>query len=269
MTAAPPLPRLAITGAAGRMGKALVRAAHAAGYPLAAALERPGSGDVGRDAGATAGLDPIGVSITDDPAALPPCDAFVDFTTPAATRAALAQLPAGIAAIIGTTGLGPEDEAALAAAASARVVVRSGNFSLGVNLLAALVRQAAARLGPDWDIEILEAHHRMKVDAPSGTALLLGAAAAEGRGAPLGDLRLPPYDGAPGPRPPGGIGFSVRRGGGIVGEHEVMFATEAETVRLSHQAMDRALFAKGALAAAAWAVGRAPGLYDMQDVLGL
>jgi len=269
MTHAPSLPRLAITGAAGRMGKALIRAAHAGGYPLSAAFERPGAPDIGRDAGAVAGLDPIGVPLTDDPGAAPAFDAFVDFTNPAATRAALSALPANAAAIIGTTGLSRDDEAALADAARTRVIVRSGNFSLGVNLLAAFVRQAAARLGPDWDIEILEAHHRMKVDAPSGTALLLGEAAAQGRNVALEAARIPPYDGAPGPRPAGGIGFAVRRGGGIIGEHDVMFATEGETLRFSHQALDRGLFAKGALEAARWAHGRAPGLYDMQDVLGL
>ena len=171
--------RVAIAGAAGRMGRALVRAAPAAGATVVAATERPGAPNLGKDAAALAGIDPIGVPLTDDPAGLPACDAFIDFTTPAATRGALAALPAGVAAIIGTTGLSAEDEAAIAAAAGARAIVKSGNFSLGVNLLAALVREAAARLGPDWDIEILEAHHRMKVDAPSGTALLLGEAAAE------------------------------------------------------------------------------------------
>lgn len=261
--------RVAIAGAAGRMGRALIRTAPAVGAVVVAATERPAAPDLGRDAAALAGLDPIGVPLTDDPAALPACDAFIDFTTPAATRAALAKLPAGVAAVIGTTGLGAEDEAAIAAAARTRVIVKSGNFSLGVNLLAALVRQAAARLGPDWDIEILEAHHRMKVDAPSGTALLLGEAAAEGRGAPLSALKSAPYDGVTGPRAAGGIGFAVQRGGGIIGEHDVMFATDGEVLRLSHQALDRTLFAKGALAAAAWAVGKPPGLYSMRDVLEL
>ena len=269
MTITPAPLRVAIAGAAGRMGAALIRAAHGAGATIVAAVERPDAPALGRDAGALAGLDPIGVPVTDDPAAIPPCDAFIDFTTPAATRAALSRLPDGVAAIIGTTGLSTDDEAAIAAAAGARAIVKSGNFSLGVNLLAALVRQAAQRLGPDWDIEIQEAHHRLKVDAPSGTALHRGEAAAAGRGAALGDLRSPPYDGQTGPRREGAIGFAVRRGGGIIGEHEVMFATEAETIRLSHVALDRSLFAKGALAAASWAKGRAPGLYAMSDVLGL
>lgn len=261
--------RVAIAGAAGRMGRALVRAAKDGGAVVVAATERRGAPDLGKDAGALAGVDPLGVPLTDDPAALPACDAFIDFTTPAATRAALAALPAGVAAIIGTTGLSAEDEAAIGAAARGRVIVKSGNFSLGVNVLAGLVRQAAARLGVDWDIEILEAHHRMKVDAPSGTALLLGEAAAEGRGAPLAALRTPPYDGVTGARTPGAIGFAVQRGGGVIGEHEVMFATEGEVLRLSHQALDRSLFAKGALAAARWAVGKPAGLYSMRDVLDL
>jgi 4-hydroxy-tetrahydrodipicolinate reductase len=269
MSSAAALPRLVITGAAGRMGKALIRAAQAGEFPISAAFERSGAPDLGRDCGAVAGLDPIGIPITDDLRAAPAFDAFIDFTTPAATRSALPLLPAGAAAIIGTTGFSGDDETAIAEAAGTRVIVRSGNFSLGVNLLAALVRQAAARLGPDWDIEILEAHHKMKVDAPSGTALLLGQAAADGRGTALQDVRIPSYDGAQGPRPAGAIGFAVQRGGGIIGEHEVLFATDGETVRLSHQALDRSLFAKGALAAARWAHGRAPGLYDMQDVLGL
>jgi 4-hydroxy-tetrahydrodipicolinate reductase len=251
------------------MGAALIRAACGGYATIVAAVERPGAPALGRDAGTLAGLDPIDVAVTDDPAAIPTCDAYIDFTTPAATRAALTQLPKGVAAIIGTTGLSADDEAVIAAAASSRAIVKSGNFSLGLNLLAALVRQAAARLGPEWDIEILEAHHRLKVDAPSGTALLLGDAAAAGRGAPLADLRSAPYDGLTGPRQAGGIGFAVRRGGGIIGEHEVMFATEAETIRLGHVAHDRSLFAKGALAAASWVKGRAPGLYAMSDVLGL
>ena len=148
-------------------------------------------------------------------------------------------------------------------------IVRSGNFSLGVNVLAALVEQAAARLGAGWDIEITEAHHRRKIDAPSGTALLLGEAAAHGRNAPLSELRLKPYDGVTGERPEGRIGFSVIRGGGIVGEHDVRFVAEREALTLSHTAFDRAVFADGALAAAAWAADKPPGLYSMRDVLGL
>lgn len=260
---------LAIAGAAGRMGRALVRAAASPGFTVTAATERAGAPELGRDAGAVAGIDTLDVPITDDLAAAATCAAFIDFTTPAATRAALAALPPHVAMVIGTTGLSADDEAALRAAAATRTIVRSGNFSLGVNVLAGLVKRAAAILGPDWDIEILEAHHRRKVDAPSGTALLLGEAAAAGRGATLADMRLPPVDGLTGLRQEGGIGFAAQRGGGIIGEHEVMFATEAEIIRLSHVAMDRALFAKGALAAAAWATAQPAGLYSMQDVLGL
>jgi 4-hydroxy-tetrahydrodipicolinate reductase len=256
------------------MGRALVQAAHAdARFKIVGATERPGGPGLGQDAGLLAGLpSTVGVIAVDAvAAAMATADVWIDFTTPAATRAALAALPASPvkAAIIGSTGLSAEDEALIAEAAQRIVVVKSGNFSLGVTLLAALVRQAASRLGEGWDIEILEAHHRRKIDAPSGTALLLGEAAAEGRGVELKDKRLPPRDGETGPRPEGGIGFAVVRGGGIVGDHEVLFCAEGETLRLSHHAADRGLFARGALTAAAWAVGREPGLYDMGDVLNV
>ena len=148
-------------------------------------------------------------------------------------------------------------------------IVKAGNFSVGINLLQALTRLAASRLGPGWDIEILESHHRLKVDAPSGTALMLGEAAAEGRGQPLGEILAKPYFGPDAPRKEGEIGMAVRRGGGIYGEHEVMFASPREVVRLSHMALDRAVFAEGAVQAALWAAGQKPGLYGMDDVLGL
>lgn len=258
--------RIAITGAAGRMGRALARAAaDRAGVALTAAVDRPGSPDIGDDLGLLAGLSASGLCLTAslDPGA---ADVIVDFSTPQATLAMLARTTLPI--VIGTTGFTPADEAALAQAALDRAIVRSGNFSLGVNLVAAMVRRAAAVLGPDWDIEIIEAHHRRKVDAPSGTALLLGEAAAAGRGAALAELRLPPHDGVTGPRPRGGVGFAVVRAGGIVGDHEVVFAAEDEIVTLSHRAADRAIFARGALAAAVWAVGKPPGLYGMADVIG-
>jgi 4-hydroxy-tetrahydrodipicolinate reductase len=261
---------LAVAGAAGRMGRAVIAAAAAdPRFELAGACERHGAPELGRDAGSLAGLDPLGVTLTDNPAeAAATASVLVDFTTPAATIAALAAAP-HCAFVIGATGFSPEQEATIATAARSRPIVKSGNFSLGVNVLAALVRKAAAILGPEWDIEIVEAHHRRKADAPSGTALLLGEAAAAGRAAPLETLRLPPHDGLTGPRTPGGIGFAVVRGGGIIGEHEVILAAEDEVVRLSHQARERSLFARGALAAAAWATGQPPGLYDMADVLGL
>jgi 4-hydroxy-tetrahydrodipicolinate reductase len=261
--------KLAIAGAAGRMGQAILRAALDDGAAVAGGSERAASPAVGQDLGVLAGRPAIGVVASDSAAkAAASATCWIDFTTPEATLAALLALPA-LPAIIGTTGFSPAQEAAIAAAARTRPIVKSGNFSLGVNVLAGLVRQAAARLGADWDIEIIEAHHRRKVDAPSGTALLLGEAAAAGRKVALKDVRLAPREGVGPPRPTGGIGFAAVRGGGIVGEHEVLFATETETLRLSHQAFDRALFAKGALAAAKWAEGQPPGLYSMRDVLGL
>lgn len=266
------LPKLTIAGAAGRMGRALTRAAAELGYPLAGATEHAGHADIGADAGRLAGLDPMGAPLTADPAAAAAgADVFIDFTTPAACLSAIAALQATPvrALIIGATGFSPAEEAGVAAASTRFAIVKSGNFSLGVTLLAALVEQAAARLGPDWDIEIIEAHHRRKVDAPSGTALLLGEAAAKGRGAGLDALRLSPRDGFTGARPAGGIGFAVVRGGGIVGDHDVLFASETEVIRLAHHAADRAVFAHGALKAAAWAAGKPPGLYSMRDVLGL
>lgn len=198
-------------------------------------------------------------------------DVWIDFTTPDATLAALEALGGAKvrAAIIGTTGLSAAQKERVAEHAKRIAIVCSGNFSLGVNLLAALVEQAAAKLGPQWDIEILEAHHRRKVDAPSGTALMLGEAAAHGRGAALKDLRLAPNDGVTGARKPGGIGFASLRAGGIVGEHDVVFAAEREVLTLSHSALDRGLFADGALAAAVWAADKTPGLYSMRDVLGV
>jgi 4-hydroxy-tetrahydrodipicolinate reductase len=209
--------------------------------------------------------------VTDEPAAaLAGAAVAIDFSQPEGTVAlARAAAAAGTALVIGTTGFGPAHLAVLEQVARAVPVVRSGNMSLGVNLMVALVRRAAAALGPDYDIEIVEAHHRLKVDAPSGTALMLGRAAAAGRGRDEAAARLPPRDGITGPRPPGGIGYAVVRGGDIVGEHEVIFAGPGERLVLRHVAGDRMLFARGALAAAEWVVGRAPGSYDMSDVLGL
>ena len=199
------------------------------------------------------------------------CDVVIDFST-AEASVALAKLAAdrgGPALVIGSTGFTPEQDAEILAASEKIAIVRSGNFSLGVNILIGLVEHAALRLDArDWDIEISEAHHRLKVDAPSGTALMLGEAAAAGRGADLAELRSSPYDGITGQREPGKIGFSSIRAGGIVGEHTVLFASQDETLTLSHSAIDRSLFARGAVAAAAWVRSRRPGLYDMQDVLG-
>lgn len=199
------------------------------------------------------------------------CDVIIDFSTPDAS-VELAQACAargGPALVIGSTGLSPEQDAEILKAAERIAIVRSGNFSLGVNILIGLVEHAAQRLDPrDWDIEVLEAHHRKKADAPSGTALMLGEAAANGRGEDLADVRSAPWDGITGERPSGKIGFASLRAGGIIGEHTVLFASEDETLTLSHSAIDRSLFARGAVAAAAWVRSRKPGLYDMQDVLG-
>jgi 4-hydroxy-tetrahydrodipicolinate reductase len=258
--------RIAIAGAAGRMGTALALAvSQRTETIIVGASERAGSDAVGMD------IAP-GVRIVDKVAvAAKDAEVWIDFTTPDATLEAIAALDGTRvrAAIIGTTGMTAETEAAIAAAGKRLAIVRSGNFSLGVNILAGLVRQAAERLGPAWDIEIVEAHHRRKVDAPSGTALMLGEAAAAGRGKSLHDLRLEPREGVTGSRPEGGIGFAVVRGGGIVGEHEVIFAAESESLRFAHVAGDRSLFAHGAVHAALWAATQKPGLYSMQDVLGL
>ena len=199
------------------------------------------------------------------------CDVIIDFSTPEAS-VELAKACAergGPALVIGSTGLSPEQDAEIEAAADRIAIVRSGNFSLGLNILIGLVEHAAQRLdGRDWDIEVLETHHRRKVDAPSGTALMLGEAAANGRGRDLEDLRTAPYDGITGPREAGKIGFASLRAGGVIGEHTVLFGSDDELLTLSHSAIDRSLFAKGAVAAAAWVRNRRPGLYDMQDVLG-
>lgn len=199
------------------------------------------------------------------------CDVIIDFSTPEAS-VELARACAergGPALVIGSTGLSPEQDAEIEAAADRIAIVRSGNFSLGLNILIGLVEHAAQRLdGRDWDIEVLETHHRRKVDAPSGTALMLGEAAANGRGRDLEDLRTAPYDGITGPREAGKIGFASLRVGGVIGEHTVLFGSDDELLTLSHSAIDRSLFAKGAVAAAAWVRNRRPGLYDMQDVLG-
>ncbi len=266
--------RLVILGAGGRMGRTLVRLVQETpGLTLAAALERSGSIALGTDAGILAGAGHLGVPVTDDlDAALSRADGVIDFTAPAAS-VALARETArrGLVHVIGTTGCSAQDDEAIAqGAADGARIVKSGNMSLGVNLLAVLVEQASRALGPDaFDIEVLEMHHRHKVDAPSGTALLLGQAAAEGRGVELAEASVRVRDGHTGPRPEGAIGFATLRGGSVVGDHEVILAGEGERITLSHHAEDRAIFARGALRAALWARGQAPGLYSMRDVLGL
>lgn len=264
--------RLVVAGASGRMGRMLIQSIRdAKGVELVAALETPGSPAIGEDAGLLAGLYKLNVPVTADPiAALAQCDGLIDFTVPRATIA-LAALAAQtrIVHVIGTTGLDEDDLAKIAAAARHAVVVRSGNMSLGVNLLASLVKKVAAALGPDFDIEICEMHHRMKVDAPSGTALLLGEAAAAGRGVDLAAHSARGRDGHTGARREGDIGFASLRGGSVVGDHQVIFAGVGERIEISHRAEDRRIFAQGALKAARWGFGRKPGLYDMLDVLGL
>lgn len=264
--------RLVVMGAAGRVGRMLVRTiGEMPGVAVAAALERAGSDALGKDAGVVAGLPPVGVPITDDPLqAVVNADGIVDFTAPAASveLAALAA-QARIVHVIGTTGLSPSDLKKIDAAARHAVIVRSGNMSLGVNLLAALVERAAASLGPDWDIEILEMHHKMKVDAPSGTALLLGESAARGRNIALAERSVRSRDGHTGARREGDIGFATLRGGSVVGDHSVIFAGTSERLELTHRAEDRAIFARGAIRAALWGRDKKPGHYSMADVLGL
>lgn len=264
--------RLIVVGAAGRMGRTLVRiVAETPGVTLAGAIERKGAPEIGMDAGELAGPGANGVAIVDEPvAAFAKADGVLDFTAPSAT-VAYAELAAQarIVHVIGTTGLSADDEQKIEAAARHAVIVKSGNMSLGVNLLAALVRQAAKALDADFDVEILEMHHKHKVDAPSGTALLLGKAAAEGRGIDLDRHSVRSRDGHTGARKRGDIGFATLRGGAIVGEHSVILAGEGESIELTHRAFDRALFARGAVRAALWGRDRKPGLYSMTDVLGL
>jgi len=264
--------KLIVVGAAGRMGRTLVRiVTETEGTVLVGAIEHAGSPELGQDSGLLAGLGENGISISADPLPLfAKADGVLDFTTPAATIgfAGLAA-QARIVHVIGTTGFVAADEEKLSASAPHTVLVKSGNMSLGVNLLAGLVRQAARSLDADFDIEVLEMHHHHKVDAPSGTALMLGAAAAEGRDLDLGEHSVMSREGQTGARRRGDIGFATLRGGSVVGEHSVLFAGEGETITLSHKATDRAIFARGAVKAALWGHGKKPGLYSMADVLGL
>jgi 4-hydroxy-tetrahydrodipicolinate reductase len=264
--------RVVVAGAGGRMGRTLIAAIAATkGLALAGAVEAAGSAVIGRDAGELAGLGPTGIKVASDVAPLlKAADALIEFTIPAATLA-FAELTAaaGLVHIIGTTGHSAEEETLIAKAASRARIVKAGNFSMGVNLLVALTKRVAKTLDDDYDIEILEMHHNKKIDAPSGTALMLGRAAAAGRGIGLAQHSVRGRDGMTGPRCAGDIGFASLRGGSNVGEHVVIFAGPAERVELAHRAEDRMIFARGALKAALWARGRKPGLYSMADVLGL
>ena len=265
-------PGIVVTGASGRMGRMLVQTITASDQArLVGAVERAGHAWIGQDLGVAMGGAAIGVTVTDDPLeAFAKAQAVIDFTSPAATVefAALAAQARAVH-VIGTTGLSDDDLAAIKAAARHAVVVRAGNMSLGVNLLVQMTKRVAAALDADFDIEVIESHHNRKVDAPSGTALMLGEAAAIGRGVRLEDVRDAAREGITGARERGHIGFSAIRGGDIVGEHDVMFAAPGERIILRHIATDRAVFARGALKAALWGQGRHPGEYDMVDVLGL
>ena len=264
--------RLVVAGAAGRMGRVLVQIIHETpGAVLIGAIEREGSIAIGQDAGLLAGCGQMGVEITGDALrAIVGADGVLDFTSPDSTIAlATLAAQARIVHVIGTTGLQPEHYARLEAAARHAVIVQSGNMSLGVNLLAALVEKAARTLGPEFDIEIVEMHHRHKVDAPSGTALLLGEAAAKGRAIDLPSNSVRSRDGHMGERKEGAIGFASLRGGSVVGDHRVVFAGPGERLELGHAAEDRSIFARGAVKAALWGRGRKSGFYSMFDVLGL
>lgn len=264
--------KIAVAGVAGRMGRQLVAAALDRGHLVSGGSEAPGSANNGKDLGLLAGREALGVAAQAGIGeAARGAGVWVDFTVPHATLSALALAPsAGVKAfVIGTTGFSAKQDIEIEAAAERLTIVKAGNFSLGVNLLEALVKEAASKLGDDWDIEVLETHHRRKVDAPSGTALMLGEAAAAGRGQPLTTLRAEPYNGPDAKRDTGKIGFAVRRSGGVIGEHDVTFGSDMEVISLSHTALDRAVFAHGAIKAAEWAARQGPGLYGMDDVLGL
>ena len=264
--------KIAVTGAAGRMGRELVRTVHGRqDCVVAGAIEQEGSIALGQDVGLLAGLGKLGVVITDDPLELfAKVDAVLDFTVPAASVefAALAA-NARIVHVLGTTGMKPADDAKVEAAARHATVIKAGNMSLGVNLLTALTRKVAAALDADFDIEILEMHHRHKVDAPSGTALMLGKAAAEGRGVKLEETSVRVRDGHTGERKRGDIGFASLRGGSVVGDHSVLFVADGEIIELRHHASERGIFARGAVKAALWGRGKGPGLFNMFDVLGI
>jgi 4-hydroxy-tetrahydrodipicolinate reductase len=264
--------KIAIAGAAGRMGRELARIVHeTSGCQLSGGLEAPGSPHVGADYGELMGIGKNGIIISDKAEiVLAACDAIIDFTIAPATMA-LVKLTSAMKKIhvIGTTGISAEEDVEIKAAAANTVIMKTGNYSLGVNLLAALVKKAAAALGEEFDIEILEMHHRNKVDAPSGTAYLLGKAAADGRAISLKDKSVRVRDGITGARNSGDIGFATLRGGSVVGDHTVIFAGGGERLELRHVAENRELFARGAVRAAIWCGTQSPGLYNMFDVLGL
>jgi len=263
--------KIGIVGAAGRMGRMLVaEVMKTDGAELAAGTEAPGNDLIGSDLGTLAGNPEVGISLGDDAKAMiGSVDAVIDFTVPAVTLAhARLAVDHGTALIVGTTGFTTEQSDELQNLAANTVIVQAANFSVGVNLLLGLTEQAASVLGDDYDIEIVEMHHRHKVDAPSGTALVLGQAAAKGREVDLESVSTRVRDGITGPRPSGNIGFATLRGGGVVGDHTVMFASEGERFELTHKAGDRGVFAAGAVRAALWTKSQSAGFYTMRDVLG-
>ena len=264
--------KIGVVGAGGRMGRMLVAAVAAASdMTLCGATGRPGSAHLGKDAGTLAGVEPQGVELQDDPAqTFVDADVVVDFTTPEATErhgGLAAQARCGL--VVGTSGLSAELTTTLEHAARHTALVVAPNTSLGVNLLFALTERVAKALDPDFDIEIFEIHHRLKVDAPSGTAIGLGHAAAAGRGIVLEEAQLLSRQGHTGQRERGAIGFAALRGGDIVGDHTVIFAGPGERIELTHRAASREIYARGALAAARWLHGKDPGFYSMMDVLSL
>ncbi len=264
--------KIAVTGAAGRMGRELIKAIQDTdGATFAGALEQAASPAIGQDAGLLAGIGATGVLIGANALdVIVKVDALLDFTAPSATvEFAGLCANARIVHVVGTTGLSVEDHAKLDAAARHATIIQAGNMSLGVNLVAAITRKVAEVLDADFDIEVLEMHHRMKVDAPSGTALMLGEAAADGRGVTLADVAQRVRDGHTGARRRGDIGFATLRGGSVVGEHTVLFTSDTERIEITHRAVDRGLFARGAVKAALWGRGKGPGRFDMMDVLGL
>ena len=254
------------------MGRELIRIVHdSEGCVVAGAIEQPGSLAIGQDAGLLAGLGKVGTLITDDPLDLiAKVDGILDFTIPKVS-VELAGLAANarIVHVIGTTGHNEAEDAEIKAAARHATIIKAGNMSLGVNLLQAITRKVAEALDEDYDIEVLEMHHKHKIDAPSGTALMLGRAAAEGRKVSLNDRSVRVRDGHTGARNRGDIGFATLRGGNVVGEHSVIFAAEGERIVLSHIATDRGIFGRGAVKAALWGRGKGPGLFSMADVLGI
>ena len=264
--------RIAVTGAAGRMGRELIRViSTTSGCVLSGGTENRSSPHIGADLGILAGLPALGIAVTSSARdVVSQSDAIIDFTAPAATiEMAELAAQAGIVHVIGTTGLDERDETAIKSAARHATVIKAGNMSLGVNLLTAVTRRIAEVLDADFDIEIVEMHHRHKVDAPSGTALMLGTAAAEGRKIDLKTNADMVRDGHTGPRQRGNIGFATLRGGSVVGDHTVIFAGEGERIEITHKAGDRSIFARGAVKAALWGQGKGPGLFSMSDVLGI